>query len=265
MQEPINLTPGRVDVWHCSTEQPDAVVAALHGELAAAEQRRAAQFRFDRPRREFIIARALLRRLLAAAMNRQPSAVALDASEHGKPRVLLPQHAPAIEFNVSHSHGLAVVAMTIGAAVGVDIECVRDKPDIERLAERFFSPLETQTLMQVPAADRRRAFFVCWTRKEAILKATGKGVSLPLDSFDTSFWPASEAKLLAARWGAAVPDKWSMANLDLGERHVGSLAVSSDHPVTHLLCNGDGILQADPANAYLRSASMSQSRSGGMR
>lgn len=230
MFQRINLTTGVVDVWRCSTEQPDDVVAALREQLTPDEKARAERFRIDRPRREFVVARGLLRRLLASALHCVPPAVRLEASANGKPRLAGPATSPGIEFNVSHSHGLAVVAMTLGAVVGVDVECIRDKPDIERLAERFFSPHENNVLRSVPPAQRRRAFFLCWTRKEAILKATGKGISLPLDSFDVAFWPATEAKLLAARWDAAIASRWTMMNLDLGESHVGSLAVAGETP-----------------------------------
>lgn len=232
---PDNYRPSRyhVDVWRSASELDAPTLASYRAVLDEDERARAARFRFDARRNEFIVARGLLRCVLGAAMGIEPAAVRFDYSAKGKPRLSAPGEKRAeqreretdLRFNVSHSHGQVLVAVTVGREVGVDIEKMRVKTDCEKLAARFFSPGEVEALRRVPAEDRRAAFFTCWTRKEAFLKATGKGITFGLDQFDVAFWPATRAALLSTRFDLAEAARWSMFNLGAPEGFAGSVAV----------------------------------------
>jgi 4'-phosphopantetheinyl transferase len=106
-----------------------------------------------------------------------------------------------LNFNLSHSAGLALYAFARDQEVGVDVERVRFDIEHEQIAERFFSPYERSVLRSLPAEEKAETFFACWTRKEAFIKAHGEGLSLPLDQFDVSLASGEPARLLAGRGG----------------------------------------------------------------
>lgn len=150
-----------------------------------------------------------------------------DYGPHGKPALRLMETAPgpAITFNLAHTGGLALCAVARGRAVGVDVESIRPALAEERLAERFFAAREVVTLRNLPRAEQPLAFFRCWTRKEAFLKARGDGLTLPLDSFEVTLAPEAPPALLAL---ADAPDeaaRWSLCELIPAARHVAALAV----------------------------------------
>jgi 4'-phosphopantetheinyl transferase len=218
-------------LWRCRVELPGMQRLALQQCLSPLEIERANRYRVHERREEFIVARGLLRTILARLLHGDPRGLEFTFAAKGKPSLLLPESGRDISFNLSHSHGLVLIAVTLAAAVGVDVELIRDKTDHERLAERFFSPAECAALAAVPDADRQRAFFTCWTRKEAFLKATGMGITTALDSFDVAFWPPGDARLLATRWDSNEASRWSMHNINPGGEHVASIAVEGQATV----------------------------------
>ena len=131
----------------------------------------------------------------------------------------------AIRFNMSHSHGVALYAVTRDREVGIDVEFIRRDLEVEQIAERFFSPRETATLRALPTALREHAFFLCWTRKEAYIKARGEGLSLPLDQFDVSLIPGGPAALLSAHPDSSEALRWSLQELPLASGYVAALAL----------------------------------------
>ncbi len=221
----LELSPQFVDVWRSTTELPAMQRISLQQCLSPLEIERANRYRAIDRREEFIIARGLLRTLLARVLREDPLDLDFSIGGNGKPALAGPESGGAIRFNVSHSHGIILIAMTRDREIGVDVEMIRDKADHDRLAQRFFSNVECEQLRSLPPADRRRAFFHCWTRKEALLKATGMGITLALDSFDTAFWPAENAALLATRWNENEAGRWSMMHLSPSPEHVGTVAV----------------------------------------
>lgn len=166
-----------VDV-HCIRldADPDGCAALLSPE----ERGRAARFRFDRDRAHFSVCRGTLRRLLGEALSLAPERIEFSYGAHGKPETA------GINFNVSHSGGFALIAISKRRVVGVDIERMDRSFADDRIPERFFSPGEVLALRALPQGDQLEAFFRIWTRKEAYLKACGLGLSLALDSFDVS-------------------------------------------------------------------------------
>jgi 4'-phosphopantetheinyl transferase len=199
-----------VDVVGVRLDAPAEVSAALWQLLSREERERAGKFRYAQHRQHYIVARASLRRLLAERLRIAPRAIEFVETKYGKPR-LAPLHAAAdVEFNLSHSGILALYAFTRGRAVGVDVELIREVPDIDDLAERFFSVTETALLRAVPADRRSLAFLACWTRKEAFIKALGLGLSFPLDAFDVTIDPDAPARITRIEKRIDTVANWTM-------------------------------------------------------
>jgi 4'-phosphopantetheinyl transferase len=190
-----------------ATAEPSTVLWQL---LSREERQRAGKFRYAQHRRHYIVARASLRRLLADRLRIAPRAVEFIETKHGKPR-LAPVHGSAdVEFNLSHSGILALYAFTRGRAVGVDVELIREIPDVDDLAERFFSVTETASIGALPLDRRSLAFLACWTRKEAFIKALGLGLSCPLDAFDVTIDPDAPARITRIEKRIDTVANWTM-------------------------------------------------------
>lgn len=227
--EPEALPADEVHVWRVELEPSADEVAELARTLAEEERERAARFHFARDRRRYVVARATLRRILAGYLDADPSEVAFTYAAAGKPELARPSAAPgagpALRFNVSHAHERALVAVNWGRRIGVDIEWIRSIEDREGVARRFFSEGERFDLETLGEAERGVAFFTCWTRKEAYLKATGAGVTAALDGFRVSLLPGEPARLLETRDDPDERDRWTLAEVPCGEGYVGALAV----------------------------------------
>jgi 4'-phosphopantetheinyl transferase len=151
-----------------------------------------------------------------------PAGVRFRFSEKGKPGIAEP-HANRLEFNVAHSGDVILLAFTRGRAVGVDVEQIRTDFTTDEVAERFFSSSERRSLRSLAPAVRYEAFFRCWTRKEAYIKATGDGLSLGLDQFDVSLLEEQPAKLLATRPDPLEADRWTMHHLNVKPGYAAAL------------------------------------------
>jgi 4'-phosphopantetheinyl transferase len=191
---PEGLTLGRdeVHVWQASLNPPRAVIGAFRQILAADELARASRFVFDRDRRHFIAARGMLRTLLGRYVNREPATLSFHYGAHGKPTLVGEGGEAAVHFNLSHSHGAGLYAFSRGREVGIDLERMRADLAIMEIALRFFSPAEAAMLSALPNEAQQQAFFRCWTRKEAYVKARGHGLSLPLDQLDMPLEPEDQ-------------------------------------------------------------------------
>ena len=221
----VALGPDEVHVWRASLRPAAAALARLEAHLSPDERARAARFRFPRHRDAFVAGRGAQREILARYTGLPPAALAYRATEHGKLSLDGPAAAAGIRFNVSNSGGLALYAVTRGREVGVDLEELREMPDGMEIARRFFSAPENQVFAALPAEARDGAFFACWTRKEAYIKAVGEGLSMPLDRFDVAFAPGEPPRLLATRGDEAEASRWTLLELHPGEGYVGALAV----------------------------------------
>ncbi len=226
-----SLSDDDVHIWCAPLDLPEPDIERLAGALAADERQRAARFHFERGRRHFIAGRATLRVLLAAYLHVEPSHVALQYGRHGKPALVdAASQAPAtapLRFNVSHSDGLAVYAFTRGRHIGIDVERLRPIDDGERIAARFFSPAEHAQLRTVPAHQFDEAFFNCWTRKEAFVKATGEGLARSLSDFDVSLLPGEPARLTRTAPHPHEALRWTLQALDPAVGYVAALAVDA--------------------------------------
>jgi 4'-phosphopantetheinyl transferase len=225
---PIRLRPGanEVHVWAAALDRPADEVAVLSCYLSDAERERAARFRHVPSRDEFIIARALVRVLLGECLGIAPQQVCFSQTSRGKPRLAGPDPAP-ICFNVSHSHGMALFALTARCEVGVDLERVRPFSDEMGLADRFFTPCEAAALRALDAAGRLETFFRLWTRKEAYLKAHGLGLSFGLERVEVSHAADDPAHIVHIDGDRQAAACWSLRTLAPAPGYVGALALQA--------------------------------------
>lgn len=207
---------------HVVTAAIDAVPDGALGLLSEDERARAGRYRVEGARVRFVAARALLRRLLAGYLGGEPAGLAFTYGPHGKPDLA---GAGDLRFNLSHSGALAVCAVARGVELGVDVEQVRPLA-YDRVALRFFSRRETEALLALPPAQRAAGFFNAWTRKEALLKARGGGLTIALSGFTVSLAPGEPAALLEADWPAEDASRWRLFGLTMPEGYAGALAAS---------------------------------------
>jgi len=221
----LALKSNDVHVWRASLDLPAWHVRDLQGMLAADELGRAMQFKFQKDRRRFVAGRGLLRVILGLYLDVEPRHLHFCYSNYGKPALApLPGQEP-LTFNISHSDGLALYAISRSRDIGVDVERIRFNVEYERLAERFFSRQENTALRALPSELKLEAFLNCWTRKEAYIKARGEGLSFSLDEFDVSLVPGEPAKLLSARSDPQEARRWSLQEIEPGPGFVAALAV----------------------------------------
>jgi 4'-phosphopantetheinyl transferase len=213
----------------------DLVIARLDcGELAVEgalsllvddERDRAERFLVERERRRFIVTRATLRRLLAERLGVPARSLRLTKGSHGKPSLAWPFSESGLQFNVSHSGNVAAYAFAYRAAVGIDVEAIRPMADAADIARRFFSRNERKDFFSLDPVDRCVAFFRCWTRKEAFIKAIGEGLSHPLAAFDVSLKPGEPARLLRVGDFPGEQSGWLLGEFDPGAGYVGAFVV----------------------------------------
>ncbi len=215
----LTLPGDEVHVWRASLHAPAPWVRHFADTLSPDERARAARFAVPGDGERFTVARGVLRHLLARYAGADPAGLRFTYGPHGKPEL---SGQSWLGFNLSHARGLALLAVARSRAVGVDLEYQRTDLDLVRMADRFFSPGEAARLRRLPGAERLAAFFRCWTCKEAYLKATGRGLSLPLDSFDVSLAPGKPAVLLRCDGDAA---RWTLCDLPAGPEYAAALAV----------------------------------------
>ena len=219
------LLPGHVHLWRYSLDRSPAELDHWTAELSEDERNRAARFVFPELRQRFTAGRGLLRTILSGYLDIPPAEIQFSYNGYGKPDLCGLAAGIGLNFNLSHSAGLAVLGVCLGRRIGVDVEAIRDNVKCEELAERFFSRREVADLFSLPSAERREAFFRCWTRKEAYIKAVGRGLSLPLESFDVSLQPSQPAQLLAVRDDPAETDPWEVASLTPAVGYAAALFV----------------------------------------
>lgn len=219
--------PEAAHVWRCDLDAPERTHDAPEHWLAADEARRAARLRRETDRRRFVAARAALRGVLAGYLHRAPSELRFVYGPNGKP-MLAPSAGPAAElhFNLSHSAGCALIAVAWQRALGIDVERVRPMRNLRALTERVFSPAERAAWLRLPPQEQLVAFFACWTRKEAWVKAQGGGIFQAPRQFTVSVDPAERAPELCDAAGAVIrPTRWTLRTLQPAPGFVGALAV----------------------------------------
>ena len=214
-----------VHVWRADTDSGGFRVEGLRQTLSASERARAERFAFRRDRDRFIVRRGLLRAILGRYLAMDSARVEFQYGAGGKPALAPQNDGTQLRFNVSHSAGLALYAVARGREIGVDLEAIQPVIARERIPEHFFSPWEVATLRALPVDAQPEAFFACWTRKEAYVKARGEGLALPLDRFDVTLVPGEPAALVRTADDAREASRWSLQALAPGRGYVGAVAV----------------------------------------
>jgi 4'-phosphopantetheinyl transferase len=219
------LADDEVHVWSVWLDQPEARVRQLARTLTADERRRTKRLLFERDRRRFVVGRGLLRVILGRYLDLAPGRLRFRYGACGKPS-LEASRGGELRFSLSHAEGLALYAVARGREVGIDLERL-DRLDGEgawRIARSHLSPSERAALRAVPEHRQVEAFFNCWTRKEAYLKARGDGLSRPLEQVEVSLAPGEPARLEAVGWDAREAERWSLVSFAPAPGYVGALA-----------------------------------------
>jgi len=219
----LSLSGGKVHVWRADLQQPPELQEIFLGLLDQDERARAARFHFEQHRRRFVLSRGFLRVLLGRYLELDPERVRFAYGPYGKPSLLDEQGASRLRFNASHSNELAVYAFVQDCEIGVDVEYVKEDFATEDIARHFFSAYEVETLTGLPETEKAAAFFRCWTRKEAYIKATGRGMSQPLDGFDVTLRSEDDVALLRTEDGSH--ERWRLLDIAVGAGYAGALAV----------------------------------------
>lgn len=217
------IMPGEVHVWRSRLDLPWSWT--MDEALSPEDRARADRFRFESDRRRFCVARASLRLILARYLQTKAGRLQIEVGDCGKPYFADAKTSLGLRFNLSHSHQLALMAITREREVGIDIEYMRSDFVTDEVAEHFFSPAEVKQFRALPAGVKPESFFNCWTRKEAYIKARGEGLYCPLDQFDVSLAPGEPAALLDSRVGAGEVDRWSFQEIFTEPGYAATIAV----------------------------------------
>jgi 4'-phosphopantetheinyl transferase len=218
------ISENEIHIYRSSLESTSEQFKKYVSLLSPDELQKAYRYKFEKDRANYISGRALLRNLLGKYLDQSPGKITFSYSDKGKPYI----KDSAVKFNLAHSGGKAVFAIANNIEVGIDIEFMRELPDALQIAKRFFSDGEVKEFSETREGDIRTAFFNCWTRKEAFIKAVGEGLSYPLKDFAVTFKPGDKPEV---KWIKCKDDEvkeWSLFNIDTEENYISSLAVKAD-------------------------------------
>jgi 4'-phosphopantetheinyl transferase len=222
------LKVDEVHVWAACLEQPVATVHALQSLLSVQELNRADRFHSERDRRRYVVSHGILRRVLANYRQADPRALRFTIGKNGKPALADESGPTALRFNLSHTEDLALIAVTLGHEIGVDVERVRPISELESIVDSYFTARERDTLRTMDNTNRRDAFYRCWTRKESYAKAIGGEIAVALSGFDAML--SAPADLPAG--GPARVSGWNLHELRPADGYVGAVAI--DGPVSRI-------------------------------
>jgi 4'-phosphopantetheinyl transferase len=220
-----NLQPHEVHICLINLHVSTDTLQKLVNYLSPEERAKAAKFHFAQHREQFTITHAVLRLLLAHYSQLTPATVSFVTNPYGKPALSILANQSPLYFNLSHTQGLAICAFTHICELGIDIEYMRTNLDYEQIAAYVFSPQEQAVLSRLTDQSQAHAFFNAWTRKEAYIKARGKGLSLPLDLFDVTLHPDEPSALLETREADQDASAWSMYDLAVPSGYKAALAL----------------------------------------
>jgi 4'-phosphopantetheinyl transferase len=225
---PTNLTlaDDEVHLWLHLLQANATQINAVFNLLSVDEQARANRFYFDKDRHRYVLARSGLRCILSRYLSVEPKLLKFRYSPTGKP-FLGDRFANArLCFNLSHTQQVAIYAVARNREVGVDIEQIQPSRDWEGIATRFFTPQENEMLQQLAPDLRLQGFFNAWTRKEAVLKAIGQGLTIPLHQLTVSLAPGEPARLLQTDWNPAELNRWSIRDLEVGTDYAAAVVAA---------------------------------------
>jgi 4'-phosphopantetheinyl transferase len=220
------LQPGQVHAWCIAGLHRQLLDTRFTRLLSVVERERADRFHFEIDRLRFITARAALRILLGRYLNQLPERLCFSVNSHGKPWMQMSTGQPDLRFNLSHSGNVVVLAFALQAEVGIDVETVREMQDMEAVAKLCLSSAQFRAFCQLPRGDASvRAFYRIWTRKEALIKALGTGLSQTLSDFDVTFHDHEPPRLIRADSGFGNVSAWTLYDLSVPETCHAAVAI----------------------------------------
>lgn len=227
---PVTLPENEIHIWRAWLDLEPQERDRLSSYLSEAERARASRFVFQHDREHFAVARGRLRELLGTYLHRSPQSLEFRTGQYGK--LSLADRAD-LRFNLTHSYGLALYAFAMNRELGIDVEKIRPDFTSEGIAVRYFSAAEQNELRELPVDLRTRAFFLCWTRKEAYVKAHGGGLQIPLESFDVSLTPGKPETLRSAD-----SERWNLRSFEPAPEYSASL-IAEGAPESLCFWNAD--------------------------
>ena len=222
----LALDEAYIDVWRSRIDLPKEEIQKFHETLSQQEQERAEKFIFPDKYEEYVVTRGLLRTALSHVLEQSPGAFAFEYTTEKKPFLVKKFDGQSVSFNVSHSHGQALVAISLDRNIGIDIEKIRNDVAYEKLSKRFFSRAEYEALLQYEG-DPVQAFFTVWTRKEAFVKAVGKGIAFGLSEFDVNIDPDEAPQMLTTRWNHDDVTKWHMSSIPTEPDYIATVVADA--------------------------------------
>jgi len=236
----LRLAGHEVHVWAASLRVSSDVLTGLTATLSPLEKEHAGKFKFDLHRNRFIAGRGLLRTILGRYLQISPSKLDFVYSPQGKPALDLKSGGAGLHFNLTDTEDLVLFVVTHIGPVGVDVESIRPVKEMGDLVARFFSQRENELFQKVSPDKKPTAFFNLWTRKEALLKATGEGITRSLNLVEVSFLPDEPACVLAISGDLEKAASWSLHALSPAPGFVGAVAIQARN--TSLRCwNGNDV------------------------
>ena len=227
--EAIAVGPAEVHLWGFILDEPDAIVEGWARILSVDERLRADRFVRRRDRDHWIVAHGVLRHLLGRYCGIDPDAIAFEHGAVGKPGIAHRSvRDEPMTFNLAHSHGRALVGVARGRDIGVDLEWIRDDFDPLPIVRQFFFGTELVAIQSAPPGLLRDAFYRHWVAKEAVLKAQGSGLSVPLDSFWVTFEADGSIARVASRDPTVLDPSWLVRMLPLETGWRGAVAASGE-------------------------------------
>ena len=219
-----------VHVWIAKEDLSSRMVSTFSRVLTEDELKRINKLRFQRHRLAHVFAKGMLRHILARYLDVQPSKVVFILNSFGKPFLCPADHAPSLMFNMSHSDGLVVLSVAINRHLGIDVELVRVLHDRDGMVQDYFTDAERAIIAAEPADRRDHVFYTLWTRKEAYVKAIGKGLSIRLNSVDVSFPEGVKGRNLDRSPDLPSVSRWWLSDLSLPHKYMGALVVEGCSP-----------------------------------
>lgn len=209
----LNHLGSDVHIWKAGLDRPAVQVERYWEILSADERKRANKFHSEIHRSRFIVGRATLRILLGCYLSIQPQLMAFDYGPSGKPALLTEHNPDRITFNLTHSNDLALYTFTKGRDIGIDVEFIHPFAEMDEIAAKSFSKREYQLWSELPDDEKTMSFFLCWTRKEAFIKAVGDGLQFPLDKFEVTLSPGRSPRLIQVETNPDAAGHWFYADL----------------------------------------------------
>jgi 4'-phosphopantetheinyl transferase len=217
----------KVTVWKINLHHLNPDMSYYSQILSGQEIEKSKRYYFEKDQRRYVQSHAILRIILGKILGESPASIQFVLNPYGKPYVNHLEGKADIYFNLSHSLAGVLIAVSQGIECGVDIEFQKEDFPSKEIAEHFFSENEIRAYLALPPEQQKEAFFNCWTRKEAYIKAKGKGLNIPLDSFDVSLAPNEPARLLQSRLEPDDIEQWSLVHLESWDQYSSALCANS--------------------------------------